>query len=129
MQRLIGHIAVLTILDPDKTVTNFLADHFDNISLDQGKIRAVPLGWSVVEERRAFDHDNHPWSIGRVVLHGGATLKKESACQKQKSKGLFHRGRRMLILHGEGIIAKPVVENRCPVAHCDEIVTLSRRYT
>ena len=128
MQRLIGHIAVLSILDPDKAVTNFLADHFDNIPLDQGKIRAVPLGRPVVEERCPFHHDNHSWSIGRVILHGGATRKKESAYKKQKSKDLFHRGIRMLILHGEGMLAKPVVENRCPVAHCDKIVTLSRRH-
>jgi len=127
MQRLIGHITVLTILDPDKTVSDFLADHFDNIPLDQRKIGAVPLGRPVMEERCPFDHDNHSWSVGRVVLHGGATLKKESACQKQKSKGLFHRGMRMPILHGEVMLAKPVVENRCPVAYCDKIVTLSRR--
>ena len=64
MQRLIGHIAVLPILDPDKTVSDLLAKHFDNIPLDQGKIRAVPLGRPVVEKRRPFDHDNHSWSIG-----------------------------------------------------------------
>ena len=30
----------------------------------------------------------------------------------------------MQILHGEGMLAKLVVENRCPIANCDEIVTL-----
>lgn len=30
----------------------------------------------------------------------------------------------MLILHGEMLLAKPVLENRYPLANCDEIVTL-----
>lgn len=30
----------------------------------------------------------------------------------------------MQILHGEGMLAKLVVENRYPVTNCDEIVTL-----
>jgi hypothetical protein len=30
----------------------------------------------------------------------------------------------MQILHGEVMLAKPVVENRYPLANCDEIVTL-----